>query len=53
MPEDVFNVPVLDSLLPVPVGDVEFEAVTGPTDVPDGREETDVPPVLTGGDGVY
>jgi len=53
VPEDVVNVPVLDSLLPVPVADVELEAVTGPTDVPDGFEETDVPPVLSRGNGVF
>ncbi len=53
VPEDVVNVPVLGSLLPVLVGDVELAAVTGPTEVPDGDEETDVPPVLSGGNGVY
>ena len=54
--------PVLDALLPVPDDedevavprkDVEFEAVTGPTAVPDGDDDTAVAPVLNGGgDGV-
>ena len=31
----------------MPGEDVEFEAVTGPTDVPEGNDETAVPPVLS------
>ena len=41
--------PVPDDGVPVPEKDVEFDAVTGPTAVPDDEEETAVPPVLNGG----